>query len=190
MKPAIYLTLLLSISSTAYADAGVDNDTTRGGLWSVHLNYDASSKHHAYGVAFMRDLKERFFNVLVMSAGFSIERVKSEVNLESNGEKSRLPLNVLLKFSLDYQVTPFFEAGFDLIDNAVESINFDGDSGGSDMTDYYFSLGLSYRINNKYGVSVYQKNIYIRYEGDYQDGGYQKERVDLEMIGVSGYFHF
>ena len=180
IKPLVYLTLLLS-TSTAYAQSSADE----GGRWSLHVNVDSSSKHDAWGIAFIGDAGDPIRDVLMVSLGISANEIESEKNLAAYGRKEINAWYMFVRFSGNYTLTPFLEAGFDMGDALLEDLANDSKNNDS-AVDYYFSLGATYKINKQFGVSVYQKNTYVRFN---ESTGQRTER-DLEMIGVSGYYYF
>jgi hypothetical protein len=181
IKSIIYPALMLAISSPAYADL----ETDKPGRWSIHINYDLSSNHDAYGIAFIGDAGDPIKDILLVSLGISANEIESEKHLAPNGRKEINAWYMLVRFSGNYTVTPFFEAGFDLGDAILDDLANNNENNDSEV-DYYFSLGLTYKINQQYGMSLYHKNTTVKYKestGEHSD-------VDLEMIGVSGYYYF
>ena len=186
MKQALFFILLLA--SNAYADGRVSGGADEGGRWSFNINYDSSSEHDAYGIAFIGDAGNPIGDVLMVSLGISANEINSKVNLAPYGRKEINSWYMLVKFSGNYTITPFFEAGFDLGDALLEDLfeSANVDENHDSAVDYYFSLGVTYKISKQYGVSVYQKNTYVKYN----ESTGERSEVDLEMIGVSAFYYF
>ena len=189
MKPILFLVLVMLLSGTVHAEHGVESSANQGanktGNWSFHVNLDSSNKHDTYGIAFIGDAGDPINDVLMVSLGISANEIKSEKSLAAFGRKEINSWYMLVRFSGNYTITPFFEAGFDLGDALLEDLANDHKNNDS-AVDYYFSLGVTYRINKQFGVSVYQKNTYVKYNEATGD----RTEVDLEMMGISGYYYF
>jgi hypothetical protein len=150
----------------------------------VRLNSETSGSETASGVSFLGTATSPK-SKQVFKYGVSFNHVSSNIALARNGRAYINPVYLFANFSLNYAVSPFFEAGVDLGDKFLNDL-VDGDN--RDV-DFYYQFGLSFNINKTLNLSAYYK-YYDIYFVDDPSYPYIIDEVNLSLTGVSLSYQF
>ena len=150
----------------------------------VRLNSEASGSNTANGVSFLDTLSGNKSKE-VFKYGMSINHISSGLAVARNGRTYINPVYLFANFSLNYAISPFFEAGVDLGDKFINDL-VDGDN--RDV-DFYYQFGLSLNIDKTLSLSAYYRyyDIYFIEDPSYP---YLIDEVNLSLTGVSLTYQF
>lgn len=150
----------------------------------VRAHKEISKNDNAYGVSFMMTSTthepEHDFKL-----GISINHISSNQALAINNRDYINPMYVFVNYSLNYTVSPFIEAGFDLGDHLIND-TFDRDQQDRDA---YYALGLSLKLNKSLSLAAYYKKYYILFIPD-PTFPEEIDRVNLSLTGISLSYRF
>ena len=170
-KQRLLASLLLLISINAYS-------------LEIRLNSEVSANDKAYGISFL-DTVSSAKATQVFKYGMSVNHISSDIALARNGRTYINPVYLFANFSLNYAISPFFEAGVDLGDKFINDL-VDGDN--RDV-DFYYQFGLSLNIDKTLVLSAYYKYYDIYFIED-PSLSYIIDEANLSLAGVSLSYRF
>lgn len=150
----------------------------------IRLNSEASGGDTASGVSFLETLSGTKSKD-VFKYGMSINHISSDFALARNGRTYINPVYLFANFSLNYAISPFFEAGVDLGETFINDL-VDGDNRDVDI---YYGLGLNLTIDKTLTLSAYYKYYDIYFIED-PNMPYLIDEVNLSLTGVSLSYRF
>ena len=96
--------------------------------------------------------------------GLSFNHIKSSMPIQIGNRTSIYPFYFFAGLNIPWKISPFIEAGTDLVDQFFDSLDSSADkSEKGDEVDYYFSAGLRFPVTRRLGVSMYTKQYVFKF---------------------------
>jgi hypothetical protein len=121
-----------------------------------------SIKHGtAYTIGVSSDIKA------IGYIGLSFNHITSSRPIQIDNRKDIYPLYLFAGLNAPWKISPYIEAGTDLIDEMFVRLDSSVDeSKKRDEVDYYYAGGLRFLVTERIGVSLYTKKYAFKFRSD------------------------
>lgn len=98
----------------------------------------------------------------IVYLGLSLNYIKSSNVIQNGNRRSIFPVYFILGLKAHWKVSPYFEAGGDVVDAIIDD-SFNNNKDAVNEIDYYYSGGLVFSASDKLSFSLYAKKYNFIY---------------------------